>query len=209
MHWNKGKRSKQCLFHKCKRINVGFALFTCSSLFHHFKNNPEFESAALVYYIFVNILKGAIKLFRLRFILLQIALNTLRVRRLKVQNHPPSYPEWKITSLCATNWHSEKSGKVSKIACRGWERRKQEDFAKSLYECFFVQVHIASLPSSFLSECGIVSISLQGAHRAQCVVIRTPPWEVDQKYVYGIAGMSSSRPAGQIHDRTNTKYTRI
>ena len=78
---------------------------------------------------------------------------------------------------------------------------------KLMYECFFVQVHIASLPSSFLSECGIVSISLQRAHRAQCVVIRTPPWEVDQKYVYGIAGMSSSRPEGQIHDRTNTRYT--
>ena len=63
------------------------------------------------YFIFVNIFKGAIKLFRFRFILLQIALNTLRVRRIEVQNHRPSYPEWKITSYCAKNWHSEEKWK--------------------------------------------------------------------------------------------------
>ena len=63
------------------------------------------------YFIFVNIFKGAIKLFRFRFILLQIALNTLRVRRKEVQNHRPSYPEWKIISYCAKNWHSEEKWK--------------------------------------------------------------------------------------------------
>ena len=147
-------------------------------------------------------------MFRLRFILRQIALNTLR--RLEVQNHPPN---------------NILSGKLPLFALKINTQREVEKFLKSLagdgrganrkilqnrcMNVFFLQVHIASLPSSFLSACGIVSISLQSAHRAQCVVIRTPPWEVDQKYVYGIAGMSSSRPAGQIHDRTNTKYTRI